>query len=1677
MSSSSFINSAIEIRQRDFEKITVITRDGATNRNTIEATIVKNLMGDMSEDVSSIPSTYTAGQLSETDRKQFIITTTAVDDGKFCLLSEFVESNVEEYSNFTEEVCGNDINSSIFAPSTATADSNIKVEVTAYNGPFNSNEESNETSSFDATFDSVNANVEQQKVVNSQNSTTSGDCPLTCNEDTDFNTESAFGIDQSNYYTANATTGKPEAAVIQDANKLSENNYVTQMTNDYASFDNVSGSDYAGFGTVIIDRLEQTVTVTTANTTPVESVPVTTTAVDAVVNSVNIGSDEVNKQPFILPNTLDEATFSSYFSAEDSVEPGYDFQINVVDSGSSSGYAFNSEITDREDVTSGLSIDDSGLINNPEYMKDLVNLVHSIEISKPTVNITDSNNNVVSTNISLSTGEESLKSANNKNGQIKFNIFSTINDARVDYIDENSLGNVAVKVFYDGDDVVDSSNKISDADNESSYVAHKVVKVAVAEQTNFFKESNGAQMNLFNPAGDGALVNSSFTDTNYNFTFVDPDENTLNEVAVFKVIGNIDLTVVDGLKKTAGTGVTTTPVLVPDITATANIANLVGSADYFNTSAIIVTPKQKAELSFGSLFSGSWTMEPNFTISAASAYSSSGAIFPSFNETNAILDNNNKSINVVLSVGNIGSASIYNLQDNINVAYTIFDSNTEEESEPITIGIPQSEITIVNQTVVGQPVITTIPAANYLIVSGSVIDGKAATTELESHVITRTYKNKFSLPLRGFKDMLITTPEVTATTTIYKLKNTITGTYYTSTVLRNSITSGLNLSPLESLSLDDRFKSFTITSDDLKPFLAQLRGTNGAGTTLNLTTGYITLDLLYGKNTFFTVDNVLSGNVDTSLKFNGICEYLGSGSLQAIFTSTNGDSFKIDLNTSDTRYSVSSFESLFTNLGTNTDLNTTDNALTAEDGFASITTWVSTIYKIVTSFNSSTQTTTLSVQKIIGDSEIFNIELLNNSGLVTTVYVSHISYDAVKDTKTIGNSSTDNSSTISYFDVDPTAASFDIDTGVRAVVTSTVSDMLLGSLIEFKLKNHLCNINLVGSAGTPTSELLYVDESDDGLVFKFESYDEDENLDEYSRILELNWYRGYTYSTYTINRGKMNVNFKVGTDVSQLFASVSNGSVLTVDGLSGDYGSIGLMFNCALSLLADSAYDGNGKYTATIYNAGDAVTFNQSSIPSTTLKSQILHSFSNTTYDANGAFSIKSERVKLNSTAYGSLTNASWNMVLNDADVNIYFSPDYLKNPATITFGEEGDEAELWDTITVNDLNTNGIVINGWKLETVNTLSEASTCFWSFVRPYLEFSQVAYTDDVALPFELTSVTSVVNYVAVSDDGVYNPFSSTANVNDITYNDFREKAISDYKNDASETTYTFNLTGNTYNISYAEGFSESPGTYTSLFSGEINEILSTGEGSGFWINDTATSAANTNSSKVFAVINFSQPTISENETGVIPSTPANILVKICLLYPPSTNSFDLETGNGVRTYLYTHDVTTTESSDPNTVLDYTINAYRYNPVNTSINDFNNSPASKQIQIAYTSRDKLTVTGSVPIPSGTDVSDFNTVVKSRLSSVLNSSALTWTPDTGYNTTPAQVNVKVSFLSQNAKRDIPAALWSVSTAEGYSKAVIVNQRSLLSILNKIGIPVGGFSSSGNVNCPSVILQTPTL
>ena len=137
-------SSAITTSQGDFETITIVTpnttSDTATtgNRATIEKAIVQDLAVESSvpenfvgTTLSSKISAYdsntaskiTTSDLSASTRKQFEISTTAVNDGRYSLLSEYQTANVSSAnaSSFASVVAGNSITTSIVQSSTSWA--------------------------------------------------------------------------------------------------------------------------------------------------------------------------------------------------------------------------------------------------------------------------------------------------------------------------------------------------------------------------------------------------------------------------------------------------------------------------------------------------------------------------------------------------------------------------------------------------------------------------------------------------------------------------------------------------------------------------------------------------------------------------------------------------------------------------------------------------------------------------------------------------------------------------------------------------------------------------------------------------------------------------------------------------------------------------------------------------------------------------------------------------------------------------------------------------------------------------------------------------------------------------------------------------------------------------------------------------------------------------------------------------------------------------------------------------------------------------------------------------------------------------------------------------------------------------------------------------------------------
>jgi hypothetical protein len=705
--------------------------------------------------------------------------------------------------------------------------------------------------------------------------------------------------------------------------------------------------------------------------------------------------------------------------------------------------------------------------------------------------------------------------------------------------------------------------------------------------------------------------------------------------------------------------------------------------------------------------------------------------------------------------------------------------------------------------------------------------------------------------------------------------------------------------------------------------------------------------------------------------------------------------------------------------------------------------------------------------------------LKDDTSLVATAIVSYSEYDAYRCVKQIGD--VDPGTNSWFMSVDQSGSQYMLSSGVYLhTVSGLLNSVANGAIIEFTLNGDDCGVNMVGTVAS-LSELTY----ESGLTFQYVT------SGEYSRILTLPFYRGYqgvqtVDQVYTINRGKLDVDFTIadsnGNSVQTISSVYSGLSGVAINDLSQGVGDIGLNLSFGYSLLDDSVYTSNDGelLSIPIVNAGDTVTFiisnpngNQQTIPdATTLKTRTLYTFSGSNFDeTDGPLAIRSYRLKVNSSEYNNLTSGEWILELLDANVKVYYSSDYLGNPTGLTYGTYPEVTASVSYV----MKDQGITLNGWNIKIDDTVSSGSaTSYWSMLPPYLKFNQIKYVGTVTLPYAPSSQSAneIVQYLPVSSGDIYNPFSSTSNRNNITYEDLRDKSVSSYINNANTTPYQICVEGNTYTISYCLGLQSGSNYPVSalpypLFSGPANRLMDVNASDSiFWKN---TSLSNNSAVKM----NFLQPTISQIYTSAEltgeSSVDPNILVQFgTFFYSAGTEYLNLPTGDGVKTYLYTHVVEKSETGDDydDIYANYKITIYRYIPVNLS--DWNNQPPSKQITLGYSTRDYYEHDVSIALGSGTTVKDYLTEIRSSMPM----DNIDWTADTSYNNSDTTDYVTVKFLSQNAKTEIPALLWTVSTANNNSKAVIVNQAPLFNILNKIGYSSMAIFNNGVVNTSALSL-----
>lgn len=1662
----SYSNTAIKVNLKDYESIRLLRPLNNGNRGTLEKAIVQGLAAEYSASIGELdPDTankMASSLMSDSLRDTFEISTTATTDGKFALLSQFQTGETTIESTFSGTVCGNSYSTNVQQPSVSFADSSLKFQVTNNYGPFYNIVDGELMNDFQVTFDSTGTNVDAIKAINSQFTRSDNTRPMQIVE-SDANSGS-LGNDKTHYYLVDSTTGQPIAYDMPVLNNLVTNGFIATNNDAYNSYNTVNTPDRR-FGTLKLVREEQQPVIT--------------------INGDSSDNNDSGYLPFInLPtNTLSEDVFLSAFDiANNVIDAGYHFNINVVDVGDSSGFGFGT-VSNKFNADAGITMDDLSLLNNQTYMENWVEDTHSIEIAKPSfyISAVNSSNTDNVGDFTLSTGYETLTQANNNDGQIKIN--KRTPNSRVDFV--NSLSNVGVNVYYDGEDNTKSSIVL--ADKETSYVEYSARKVwqqpsssvYVDESNGSFKTNNNAALNLYCTE----VVNSSFNTNNFDFSFTPSEED---EVLAFKVRGTKPLTEINGLLKTSGdvpvNGISVSSVL-------RNFRGILTDNTYFSNAKINFTSKPVSELSFipSVVDSDGWILSgtDSKTTSTNAFNQDDTRYWPIYDHVVEALTND-YSINVTMTIntGTDGGANV--LQDKVHITYEVLGETTSTEN----VSVYQGDLTFENQTKESESV-TAVPNSQFS-VTGPLVGRNIV---LERHIVVRKYRYNFKLNIRPYENLSAKTPFIRSETTMYKIKDLSTSTeanpkYYSSTYLKHvHMNNSSSLNSLETISAwtpgtYSTTKTFTIEPNDFKSLKAIIVGTNTNGVEHNLTDS-TSIDPYYGIDTIIELLPTLETTVsDGDIVVNMNCEYLDNVSdLQSTVTFEPTDNWNVPLIPDySVNYTVENFTSTYTGLDTNTDINNDTNILTVDNGFSNITHW-NTDYNVVVTYTPD-GVTKLSIRDS-EDAEKFYINLNNNISLVTTAIVTYSEYDAYRYVKQIGD--TTPVTTSGFMSVDQQLTEYELSSGIYINVNSGyLSGVANGAMIDFTLKGDACGVNMVGTVSS-LNDLTYSDVDGNGLQFQYV------NGGEYSRQLNLPYYRGYlgqqnVNQVYTINRGKLSAVFTItdGSNVaSQTFSEIYAGYSDTVYNLNSDsseIGSIGLLLSFDYSLLDDSKYSSNeGELLSIpIVNSGDTVTIEISNgsgtvqpVPEpTTLKTFSLYQFSGSNFNNTGApLTIRSYRLKVNSTEYDELTSSDWTIELQDSSVKIYYNSNYIGDPTSFTY------SVLLDTVDVNTMKDTGFDFYGWNViidDSITTYS--STSYWTIIPPYIKFNHIKYMGSIGLPYTSSTqaVNNVIKYVPVSDSSTYNPFSNTSQINNITYVDQRERYISDFVNYAVSTPYEVYVEGNTYTISYCLGLQEedyNPVVYTQLFSGPANELLSiSASSSSFWTN-----APVANNSGV--LMNFLQPTLSQLYTSAVLTgespVPPNILVNIgSFFYPELTEYLNLPVGDGVRTNLYTHEVEKLETNNDydDTYANFKITVYKYNPIGISDwNDYNitnppTSNTSKQLVLTYNERYYYQKTVSFPLGDENNVNDYITLIKEEMPL----GTISWTYDEDYDGTTD--NVIIKYLSKKAKTDIPLQFFTLLPSTNNARGVLVNQESIFSIIGKIGYPNMSINNNGTVTTTSV-------
>jgi hypothetical protein len=1061
-----------------------------------------------------------------------------------------------------------------------------------------------------AEFDQGDANVHTHNAMNSEHNTahgatynlfaTRGDKPLALKEAHLFNTFGAAGSNglSQNGFTAKFASTNSDGSLnftdISPSHQPNANHLLVEervLANQELTADDI--------GTFRVQQADSQVHVSLSLNNISSSVSNIENGPLMNANKVASLTNSTTNSDVSLPQSLDHSNFMSLFSEEvrNSVRHSLKFTTTIQGS-ASSGYKVTLEDQLIDNTRKQLigAIDNSGLKDAPRYMEQYVNEPHSIEFVSGVVSMVDGTNAVPATTPTIAVNQvagEVLDSGKaGSHGQIVLECRNPL--TRPTEVSGSASMNVAncLSVWYANDHNVGTRPTIAAEFEQNPHLSARIQKVAqdsatlpTVHPTHSLKSSNSATLSYYANGLVNTLLDGNIVTFN-NLNQIPNDRVRLFDINSSRKLVAEPESLYAGWDDTTnlGTGLNT------NFRVDAIMRNLIADNMTYSSFRTKLSPKKKGDLSLSAAIAGksNWTLSTTGTNTDAFLKPSSDNAFdlfgmlPNFSE-NLVANFAPLYYKIELKT-KTSSSMLGGLSDYVEILYA-------DNANFTNATVQQINQTLLTRTQVANSASTVItPVSDALWNFKASSEHSKENWELVAVERVSRYNVSFILRYSCFNNLQMGISNIRQTQNSYALRNKntqqLSGLAALQEVESNDIPNLHVISESIRAHTDGQVLSITgiMTSDDLRPFTAQIEGRNSSNVWVAVS-NIVHTDIFYGTDNIFELNNIddQSSTPDVVLTI----EYANLSQPDVVIDVQTIANLFIPFIQSpeDDVYTLKVFESTHANLnsvlGGTKDIPNTDR-LSLEDGYAAIpaSQWVdalNTDYQLVV--ESVNNNKTLRIKK--NNSDAFTIAVTGNTVFLGRRIVSLINGDAWRSARLLGSSSASSVLNEVFFKasvadgynlVNPESErSLSIPNlqGIRYHRPGTSIDtttFVSGDNLSFRVLADSAKVNMIGSI-TGSAEELGSTYNSGSLLFQY--VNAEPNL--FSAKVTLPKFRGYPcvdsssniLQYYKIQRTGTSVTFKinkVGDVVSQvLTTNMAYGNSHTVNNLTGSApGSIDL---------------------------------------------------------------------------------------------------------------------------------------------------------------------------------------------------------------------------------------------------------------------------------------------------------------------------------------------------------------------------------------------------------------------------------------------------------------------------------------------------------------------------------------